>query len=213
MRIEKIGENKIKVMIDGQEAEKLNLSFHNISNNTPEAQQLLRIAIKMAEENVNFSVDGSKLFVEAVQEDTWDGFGMMITKVASEEELGQAIMRCSYQGVIKRNKLKIRTEQGAEKHIFCFSDFENACMAADEVVSCFCGNSSLYKYQSRFFLCLTPQNKEEFLKTETILLEFGERVENSRYLLGRLNEYGERMISQNALEVMREYFPVYDLNR
>ncbi len=213
MRIEKISDNKIRIMVDGQEAEKLNLSFQNISNNTPEAQQLLRIAIKMAEENVDFSVDGSKLFVEAVQDDAWDGFGMLITKVSCEEELNQAIHRCSYQGTIKRNKLKIRTEQIEGKHIFCFSDFDHACMAADEIVSYFSGDSSLFKYQSKFYLCLSPQSMETFSKTETILLEFGEKVENSRYMLGRLNEYGERMISLNALEVMKEYFPVYELNR
>lgn len=213
MRIERISENKIKIMIDGQEAEKLNLSFHNIGNNTPEAQQLLRIAIKMAEENVGFSVDGFKLFIEAVQDDEWDGFGMMITKVADEEELSQAITDCNYRGIIKRSTLKIKAGCQEEKYIFCFSDFENACMAADEIMDSFCGSSSLFKYQSKFYLGLSPQERESFLMIETILSEFGEKVENSRYMMGRLNEYGERMIASNALEIMREYFPVYEVNR
>lgn len=213
MRIEKISENKIKIMIDGQEAEKLNLSFRSISDNTPEAQHLLRIAIKMAEENVRFSVGSSKLFVEAVQEDNWDGFGMMITKVADESELTQVVQDCSYKGVLKRRSLKISAEPVAEKTIFCFSDFENACMASEEIRNFFCGDSSLYKYKSKFYLELSPRKQEEFLKIETMLSEFGEKVENSRYMMGRLQEYGERMIAQNALEVMREYFPVYDLNR
>ncbi len=213
MRIEKISDDKLKVMIDGQEAERMNLSFHNISNNTPEAQKLLRIAIKMAEENVNFSVDGSKLFIEAVQEDDWDGFGMMITKVADEEELIHAIAQCNYRGTIKRSSLTISAHAQDEKCIFCFYDFENACMAADEIKNCFCGYSSLFKYQSKFYLVLTPENKDGFPMMETVLSEFGEKVENSRYMMGRLNEYGERMIAEHALQIMQEYFPVYELNR
>lgn len=213
MRIEKISENKIKILIDGQEAEKMNLSFRSISDNTPEAQHLLRIAIKMAEENVKFSVGSSKLFVEAVQDDNWDGFGMVITKVTDEADLNQAILDCGYKGVLKRRSLKISAEKVAEKIVFCFSDFENACMAADEIRNYFYGDSTLYKYQSKFYLALSPKKKEEFLKIETMLSEFGEKVENSRYMMGRLQEYGERMIDQNALEVMQEYFPVYDLNR
>ena len=212
MRIERLNENKIKVMIDGQEAEKLNLSYKNISQNTPEAQRLLRVAIKLAEENVDFSVEGAKLFIEAVQDVTLDGFGMMITRVSNEEELNQAISCCSYQGTIKRSKLRLQTDMEVEKHIFCFSDFENACMAADEIIKRFVGFSSLYKYQSRFYLCLAPQEGEDIFRIEPILLEFGEKVGNSRYMLGRLNEYGELMIPQRAIEVIKEYFPVYELN-
>lgn len=213
MRIEKVSENKIKILIDGQEAEKMNLSFRSISDNTAEAQYLLRVAIKMAEENVNFSVGNSKLFVEAVKEEAWDGFGMMITKVSDEKELNDVISKCGYRGTIKRSKLEIHQVASEEKYIFCFSDFENACVAADEIVGDYHGESSLYKYQSKFYLCLSVEEKEEFLKMEPMLIEFGEKVENSRYMLGRLNEYGERMIAQNALEVMQEYFPVYEINR
>ncbi len=213
MRIEKISNDKLKVMIDGQEAERMNLSFHNISNNTPEAQKLLRIAIKMAEENVNFSVDGSKLFIEAVQDDDWDGFGMMITKVAGEEELSRAIAQCNYRGTIKRSSLTISAQAQDEKFIFCFYDFDNACMAADEIKNYFNGYSSLFKYQSKFYLVLTPESSDGFRMMETVLSEFGEKVENSRYMMGRLNEYGERMIAEHALQIMQEYFPVYELNR
>ncbi|MBO5364722.1 MAG: adaptor protein MecA [Clostridia bacterium] len=212
MKIERVTENRIKVMIDGQEAEKFNLSFQNISQYTPEAQRLLRIVIKMAKENIDFSVDGAKLFVEAVRDEDWDGFGMMITRVSSDEDLKEAISNCSYRGTLKRTRLKLGKDIEEEKQIFCFSDFENACMAAEELMTHFSGFSSLYKYQSRFYLCLIPDGKETVKRTETILLEFGEKVENSRYMQGRLNEYGELMIPQRAIEVMKEYFPVYELN-
>ncbi len=212
MRIERVNEDKIKVMIDGQEAEKLKLSFHNISKNTPEAQRLLRIAIKMAEENVDFSVHGKKLFVEAVRDVECDGFGMLITRVANEEELHHAIAHCSYQGTLKKSKVHLAIEEKGEKGIFCFSDFEHACMAAEELMARFSGISSLYKYQSKFYLCLVSQSCEKMQRFEPILLEFGEKAENSCYMEGRLHEYGELMIGQNALEVMKEYFPIYELN-
>ncbi len=212
MRIERVNENKIRVMIDGQEAEKLKLSFRNISQNTPEAQRLLRIAIKMAEENVDFSVQGRKLFVEAVRDTECEGFAMLITRVSNEEELHHAISHCSYQGTLKKSKLNLEIEEKGEKSIFCFSDFEHACMAAEELMARFSGTSSLYKYQSKFYLCLISQICDRIQRFEPILLEFGEKVENSRYMEGRLHEYGELMIACNALEVMKEYFPIYELN-
>ena len=134
MRIEKINDNKIKIMIDAAEAKAWNISFKNISENTPQVQKMFWAAMRLAEENVDFSVDGAKLFVEAVEADgDEDGFGMLITKVCSEDELKNAVENCSYQGRVKQTQMKRKQSVRAQRYIYRFRDFETVCAAVEEL--------------------------------------------------------------------------------
>ncbi len=206
MRIEKINENKIKVMIYGQEAEHWYISFKEIDANTPQVQEMFWKAMKLAEENVDFSIDGAKLFVEAVRGEANDGFGMMITRVVNQEELQQAIDHCQYKGTLKKSRVTLRQTGYGKPYIYRFSEFENACAAAGELADRYVGDSVLYKLQSAFYLYLVPQEPETFLCTEMLITEFGEKVKNCQYMHGRLHEYGEVMIPKGAIEIMQEYF-------
>ena len=66
MKVERVNENKIKVLIDSDEARELNITPAKISENAPEVQKMFWRAIHMAEENGEFSLDGAKLFVETI---------------------------------------------------------------------------------------------------------------------------------------------------
>ncbi len=204
MRIEKISKDKIKIMIDGNEAKAWNISFKNISENTPEVQKMFWTALRLAEKNVDFSVQGAKLFVEAVKAETEeDGFGMLVTRVCSEEELKTAISNCSYRGKLKRTELKAQLSRQA---IYRFRDFDAVCHAAEQMADFYEGKSVLYKCDGAFYLYLIPTRAEISEELEALLSEFAFRVQNEQYIHGRLNEYGEKMIADRAVEVMQEYF-------
>ena len=129
MKIEKINDNKIKVLIDDREAREWNISFKNISENTPEVQEMFWTAIRLAEKNVDFSVEGAKLFVEAVPGSEEDGFGMLITRVCSDAELNEAISNCSYKGKLKQTEMKFNRKKSGRKYTYRFQDFENVCVS------------------------------------------------------------------------------------
>lgn len=208
MKIEKISENKIKVLIDGKEAQEWNISFKSISENTPAVQEMFWTAIRMAEENTGFSVDGAKLFVEALQCCDGDdkGFGMLITRVCSDAELNTAISSCGYKGRIKQARLPYCSKTHEKKYIYCFNDFDTLCSAAGEVFDIYTGKGTLYKHGGKFYLCLTPKNAAIFADIEMTILEFGTKVKNGQYMLGRLNEYGNVMIKENAVDIIAKYF-------
>lgn len=208
MRIEKIDENKIKVLIDDQEAKRWNVSFQSIAENTPEMQRVFWTAIRMAEKRADFSVDGAKLFVEAVQDTDMDGFGMLITRVSNDAELQAAVDNCSYKGRLRKTKMKIGPSVARRKLIYCFREFENVCAAVKEISNIYQGESVLYKYQEAFYLFLQLRFGDVPEELENILMEFGSRVKNGQYMHGRLNEYGNVMIPKKAVEVMEEYFCV-----
>lgn len=207
MRIEKISENKIKVLIDVDEAREWKVDIKSISSNTPEIQDMFRTAIKLAERDAEFYVDGAKLFVEAIPGKT-DGFGMLITKVFSDGDLSRAIDNCSYKGKIKRTRLKAAPSAHSVigKRIFKFTDFENVCHAADAISREFFGISTLYKFGDEYYMLLIPQDRLSMLEIEKVMLEFSDRQEKTLISHGRLNELAEVMIKDNAVDVLAEYF-------
>lgn len=207
MRVEKISENKIKVLIDSAEAKELNIDSSMLARNTPEVQRMFRMAIRIAEESADFYIDGAKLFVETIPSYT-DGIGMLITKVCSEGELEEAVNNCSYRGVIRRNEIPsaVTVRKKQLKLIYRFSDFDAVCAAARELCAVYAGDSSLYKLEEMFYLYLTPSDAVSLMEADMILPEFAHKMEHGQFVHGRLNEYGELMIKHDAILVLNEYF-------
>ncbi len=207
MRIERINENKIKVLIDADEAMARNLTVKDITDNTDEAQQMFWQVLRLAEENIDFSVDGAKLFIETIPS-CESGIGMMITKVCTEEDVEEAVRNCSYNGRIKRSELNPNKRRNAKrrKYIFKFESFDSVCDAAGELEKKYYGVSTLYKCDESFYLYLVPSDPISLCEAETVLSEFAVKQNNGQYLHGRLNEYGTVMIENNALDVLSEYF-------
>ena len=206
MRIEKINENKIKVLIDMDEAKEWNVDIKSISSDSPAIQDMFRTAIKLAERDAEFYVNGAKLFVEAIPEKT-DGFGMLITRVFSDGDLSRAIDNCSYRGRIKRTTLKAAPKHSViGKRIFKFSDFENVCNAAEAIAKEFVGESTLFKLEEDYYMLLAPSDRLVMFDIEKIMLEFSDRQEKTLLSHGRLNELADVMIKENAVDVLAEYF-------
>ena len=207
MRVEKISENKIKVLIDSTEAKELNIDSSMLARNTPEVQRMFRMAIRIAEESADFYIDGAKLFVETIPSYT-DGIGMLITKVCSEGELEEAVNNCSYRGVIRRNEIPsaVTVRKKQLKLIYRFSDFDAVCAAARELCAVYVGDSSLYKLEDMFYLYLAPSDAVSLMEADMILPEFAHKMEHGQFVHGRLNEYGELMIKHDAILVLTEYY-------
>ncbi|MBR5152018.1 MAG: adaptor protein MecA [Clostridia bacterium] len=205
MRIEKVADDKIKVMIEESEAKAWNLSFKSIAENTPEAQRIFRIALRLAEENADFSVQGAKLFVEAVKSEEDSGFGMLITRVQTQQALKEAISACSYSGKIKHSRLTL-CKKAENRELYRFSDFETVVSASEQIMDIFKGESMLYRMDDRYYLYLVPEETCPVEEIRLRLCEFSSSVVHNRYMHGKLNEYGECMIAEDALLVMQEYF-------
>lgn len=207
MKIERINENKIKVLIDDAEAKEWNVTLKKISENTPEAQRMFRRAITMARESIDFSIDGAKLFVEAIPS-YQDGIGMLITKVFNDGELLDAVNNCSYKGRIRRSEVMQAVERPIKrrKYIYKFEDFDSVCAATGELDKKYTGISTLYKMGEEFYLYLIPESPVSLCEADILLSEFSERVPSGQYMHGRLNEYGVMMIEKNAIDIINEYF-------
>lgn len=207
MKIERVNENKIKVLIDDIEAREWNITAGKISENTPEVQNMFRYAIQMAKESVDFSIDGAKLFVETIPS-CESGVGLFITKVCSESELEQAVNNCAYKGRLRRSELKPvkNAVLKRRKHIYAFDSFDSVCAASGELCKSYNGASILYKMNEKFYLYLVPSDAISLCEAESLLAEFAEKISHGQYVHGRLLEYGTEMIKEDVINVMARYF-------
>lgn len=206
MKIERINENKIKVMIDDAEAREWNITVKNISENTPEVQKMFWRAINMAKTDADFSVDGAKLFVETLQPSS-GGIGMLITRVCSESDLKSAVQDCAYKGKLRFREL--RPSAGVvkrRKYIYKFDSFDDVCSAVEVLGDRYSGISALYNMEDEYYLYMVPSDTAAFGDTNMLLSEFAERVPHSQFVHGRLNEYGQAMIGESAVDVLRKHF-------
>lgn len=194
MKIEKINDNKIKVTINEEDIKIWNVSYEKLTDNTPEARDLFWFALRLAEKDVNFKVGSSKLFVE-VHSQSNNGFVMFISKAKAEE------ISLDYITGLKKER---RTK--GDFRVFLFECFDDLCNCVEIIKGNFVGESSLYKYNEKFYLWTAPYNIDEFLENESIFLEYSVKVKCSGTFRGTLREYGTEMIKENAVEIISGYF-------
>ena len=67
MQIEKINNNKLKVILNIDDLEENNIDLNTFMANSLESQELFLDILDLAEEEFNFKVDNSKLIIECTK--------------------------------------------------------------------------------------------------------------------------------------------------
>ena len=205
MKIERIDDNKIKVLVGEDDIKRWNVDLKNFTDNTPEAQDMFWFALKQAEQDVNFSVGKAQLMVETMPAEE-DGFVLIISRMESEADLAAALVRAGKQ--LKQSEFRMRRKRQTAPlfKIFVFDDFEDVCAGVAQIRELFIGASRLTKYNGRFYLELTPIDSFGFFEIENILSEFAEKSKNPALIQGVLNEHGLVMIESDVISVVSENF-------
>lgn len=202
MRIERINENKIRVVISREDTKHWNVNLKKFTENSPEAQELFWFVLKQAEQDVNFCVGRDRLMVETM--DTGgDCFVMLISKINSGADIAEELLRRGKRVKQAEIRFNCRTKQPPSLYrIFKFEDFESLCCGAAEINEMFMGGSRLFKYEEAFYLELKPVDSFGFFEIENALTEFGKKCANPSVLCGILSEHGQTMISADAVTVL-----------
>jgi len=85
MKIERIGDNIIRVTITYSDLEERNVDLNALNYNSPAAQEFFWDLMEQAEEQLGFNLTDSQLIIEPVP-DSDEGFVINITKVDEEGE-------------------------------------------------------------------------------------------------------------------------------
>ena len=206
MKIEKLTENKIRIIINLDELPVKDLDIHNLTEKNGDASTLFESILNEAEKQVGFKVQNCKLLVEAFF--TSEGYVIFtLTKYKSDFNLERSPKKLKF----KRKSL-ISSYQNA---IYKFSNFEEFCNFCTYCSNSklgdlkdFAKNISLYEYKDLYYLIfsnISPDFKNANL-FYTSIAEFSNLVSSSLIFKSKLSEYGKVIFKSNAINKGIKYF-------
>ncbi len=204
MKIEKLTENKIRVIIPSDELGENHLTVHSLMTKAIETQEIFSKILKRAEKEVDFCTDGCKLLIEAFSS-LEDVFVFTITRYLPDTDTKKKKL------VVKRKSFN----KTADLTICQFENFDTFCEFCSNVKNLhkiittkLAKSISLYTWKDSYYLILRSVNtKYENLNLfYSTLSEFGKLLSYSEHFESKLLEHGKIMIKKNAIDIGIRYF-------
>lgn len=122
MQIEKINNNKLKVILNLEDLKNNNIDFNSFMSNSLESQELFINILDLAEKDLQFYVDNSHLIIESIS-------------------LSNSIFIFT---ITKQDKKRITN---VSDYIYCFKSFDDICNIFKYI-----NINNLYLFNNEFFL-------------------------------------------------------------
>lgn len=183
MKIRKISEDKVQIIITNQDLEERDFKKWELMPLSPKAQELFQDILDMAYEECGFEIeDESQLVVEAYPLSV-DSFVVIMTKLNSHHQRGAELL----SNIIINNHDDdgYVAERGA-KQVWLFANLEDCSQVCARLEPSYLENSSLYKYEGKYCLAMqvlpgkqcevsaiTGEYGEWFPLDEAFLIEHG----------------------------------------
>ncbi|MCI8443668.1 MAG: adaptor protein MecA [Clostridia bacterium] len=209
MKIEKLTENKIRVIVNTSDLEVKNLDIHLLMTKALEEQNFFANMLEKAKEEVGFYTDGCKLLIEAFSS-LEDILVFTITKY-SPQDIKTYATPSKKKLTVKRKKLDFSSKQA----IYEFRNFDEFCEFCKYIsrksnfnIKNFSKNISLYWYHNTYYLLVKNINTSyELLKTfYSVIAEFATPVHFSNSFENKLIEHGKIVIKKSAITTGIQYF-------
>ena len=203
MKIEKLTENKIRIILNIEDLEINNIDFDSLLNNTPENQTFILSILNQAEKEIGFDTQNCKILIEAIS--SFDGnFVFTITKTTPALSNNNSFFRKKPQ--VKRKSFKLE----GNSIIYSFKNFDEFCdfckalhleFLSHESLKLICKNTSLYFYKDTYYLLISGINThyEHLNVFFSVISEFTDRVENFKNFDAKLIEHGKAIFKRNAV--------------
>lgn len=206
MKIEKLNENKIRIILNLEDLKEKNIDFHSFMASPIETQSLFLDMLALAEEEVGFVTKNYRVSIEALAASTGD---FIFTLTRSPEIVEPALKR---KKVHMRRKAIDLTKKIAIYRFDDFDDFIAFCTFLDHTtvnhLNQLAKSIQLYFYSSQYYLVFKqihsrPENLKAFCSAIT---EFGSYVHHPELFERRLTEYGHLVMKTNAIRTGIKYF-------
>lgn len=188
MRIKKINEDKVQIIITNQDLEERDFKKWELMPLSPKAQEFFQDILDMAYEECGFEIeDDSQLVVEAYPLSV-DSFVVVMTKVQASyhSELG--------------NLQQLQQEDGGYQlerdavQLWMFDDLETCSQLCSRLDPTYVESSTLYKYENQYCLALTV--RDMLTEITALLGEYGEWLPVDESFM---KEYGKVLIQRSAV--------------
>ena len=204
MKIEKLTENKIRIIVNSYDLENKNLDFKALLSRTLDSQGFFLDMLEKAKTEVGFNTDGCKILVEAFS--TTDEYLIFtITKYVDKSNTQTG----------KRPKVKMKNLNiSATKAIYKLDNFDVFCDLCTYLNNNFSNItkiskcSSLYLYNNNYYLLIRNNNisKDIMQNFYISISEFLSMANLSSNFENKLFEHGKAIIKNNAILTGLKYF-------
>ncbi len=192
MKIEKINENKLKIMFDYTELEENNISIHSFLANSIETQDFFLAILDIANEDLNFKPNNN-LSYETISFGN-KFFVIFVTKFEDSNSTFEQIINLS-----KKEKSFLLYKLQSIDEVFSFCDILKTILPSIQNLK-----SSLYEYEKKYFLKLNLKNLDQSTKEKIPLLisEFRNSLNLSDLSLLRFEEFSSLLIKDTAMQTL-----------
>lgn len=208
MKIEKLTEDKIRIIMDASDIKLKNLDIKDILSKAIERQGFFLDILEKARNEVGFDADGCKLLIEAFS-NSEDIFVFTITKYSSD--IKNKTFTPNTQLRVKRKSLNYSNKQALYR-LNSFDEFCDFCECLAKSykfnIKNLSKNTYLYLYNDTyyFFMKNITLGNNALNNFYSIASEFLTPVHYSNNFESKLLEHGKQIIKGNAIVTGIKYF-------
>ena len=201
MKIEKITDNKIRIILNFEEFEENDIDFLSITQNAEIAKKAFKKILKKVEKEIDFRFEDSKMLIEAYV--SIEGFFIItFTKLEEKDYSGGKTSKIKNKGIAKRKCYIYKFEN--------FDDYCDWCTYINNLNKVYQGlfnkPVSLYEYSKKYYLILSNLSKEEIQIFNNYISEFAKSINNVPKLDIKIKEYGRSILKNKSIEKGIKYF-------
>ncbi len=214
MKIEKLTENKIRIILNTDDLLEKKIDLHTFLSNSIESQEIFLDMLEEAEKELGFTTDNYKIMIEALAISE-GGFILTITRIVPDSE---KIKLPSHK---KKLRIKRKTPSlNFSNSIYAFNSFDIFCDFCKSIakqnpnlilyIESFSEKISLYLYNNKYYLILSNvkiiPEIELSKKFCSSIVEFATFISDSNVFEMKLKEYGNKIIDNNSISTCLKYF-------
>lgn len=188
MRLERVGENQIKLFLSIEELTERGLTKEDVEKNSLKWHELYFDMVNEVYDEFDFSVVTTLLIdiLTVTQREM-----VLLFTLYTDDEL--------FVDDVDNNEYSIETEQAI---CYRFIDIEHVIQFARRVSSLYKGGT-LYSYNNEYYLIIPKDKENTFQKVRTIISEYGFL---SNLSIPFIMDYGTEIIKSFAVDIINKYF-------
>lgn len=192
MKIKKISEDKVQIIITNQDLEDRDFKKWELMPLSPKAQELFQDLLDMAYQECGFEIeDDSQLLVEAYPLSV-DSFVVVMTKVKPHMVDSAGIFTAVHDSDEEAEHVKV---ERTDRQVWAFPDLEICSQVCSRLIPDYIEKSALYKYKEEYYLALEILPETQ-LDIEALLGEYGEWVPFDEVFL---TEHANLLVAREAV--------------
>jgi adapter protein MecA 1/2 len=200
MKIERLSQDKIRIFLTFDDLTERGIQKDDMWREIPKVHELFSEMMDQAYTELGFDPSGPL----AVEVFALPAQGMVVIVTRGKMDL-QSYSHDGYEDEAEEMyEMEVTMEQ-SDEIAYAFRDFEDLLRVARIVNPLLIDGGTLYSYKGRYILRLEPIDMEE-QRYQTLIAVLSEYGEATSVTDAVLNEYGNKIIPDDAVKVLCRYF-------